>query len=421
MIGRLRTLGTLWRNRTLAPEQLEALQLRKFQAVVEAARREVPFYRDLYAAAGIEPGMPRTINDVRGLPIVTKAQMRAAGPEALVSTRPASPRRVTMHTSGTTGEPLNIPLAPADAQIRSLVDFRGLLSLGFRPWDTLVTVGPGYQRATAWQERLGVFRTIVIPGALPLDEQVQRLRLARPTVLWCYASELGALLRHPDRPLRDVTPRFVIVSGASLDASVRRAAETELSCEVFVSYACMEAGRIAIQCPSNNDLHVNADHLFMEIRQGNQAAPWGEVGEVVLTTLNQSTMPFIRYHVGDRTAWTRAACTCGSTLPTIRAPEGRQETLLRFPGGEVQSPTRWFLILRELDVVGRYVVIQEALDWMRVEIVPTRPWNAGEQDALNQRLRVGLPSSVRLDLDTVERLHEQPGKLRQMISKLPVP
>mgnify|MGYP001617948824 CR=1 FL=1 len=195
-------------------------------------------------------------------------------------------------------------------------------------------------------------------------------------------------------------------------------AAQELGCEIFMSYACMEVGRIAVECSAHHGLHVNADHVLMEIMNGDRPARTGEWGEVVLTALNQSAMPFIRYRLGDLTAWAGESCRCGSTLPVIRAPEGRIEEPLRFRGGEQLSPTRVFIALRALDIVERYVVIQESLDCVRVQIVPTRPWSEDELDRLRLQLLEGMPSGVRVDLDLVERIEQAPGKYRQMISRL---
>jgi len=212
MIGKMRDLVTLWRNRTLAPAQLEALQLRKLRAVVRAARRDVPFYRELYASAGVDPDQLRTMDDLQRIPIVTKPMMRAAGLETVVSERLAPPCRVTLHTSGTSGVPLAIPLAPADARIRSLVDFAACLR-----WASVRGyAGDGGPRVSA---SACVARA---PGAIPdhrdlqsgtLDEQVGKLRQEKPDILWCYPSELNAMLHHANHPLHAVKPRFLIVSG----------------------------------------------------------------------------------------------------------------------------------------------------------------------------------------------------------------
>lgn len=419
MMGKLKALASLRQNRALPPPQLEALQLSKLQAVVEAARRDVPFYRDLYARAGLPQGMPRTLADIQHLPSVSKAQMRAAGLQTVVSERPRSPYALTYHTGGTTGVPISIPLSAAEYRIRSLIDFRCLLSLGLRPWHRLVTVGPGQLRPVPLHERLGLFRTTVIHGDTHPARQVELLLKLRPDVLWCYATELQVLLFQPGHPLKSLRPKFLIASAAVLEDRVRRLAMQEWGREIFISYGCMETGRIAIECPRHEGLHVNADHLLVEILNGDRPALPGETGEVVLTALNQFSMPFIRYRLRDLAAWTGKPCSCGSTLPLIHAPEGRRDDLLRFAGGEWLSPVRFAFALRRSEHLQQYQVIQESLDWIRILIVPLPTWTTAEQDHIKQQMLAGIPAGVRLDFELVSQIEPVPGKFRMTISRLP--
>ena len=418
MTGKLRSLATLWRNRSLSPDALAALQLRKLRAVVQQARRDVPFYRELYDRAGVAPDVPRTLDDLHQLPIVTKAQLRAAGAHHVVSETLRPSCRVTLHTSGTSGEPLAVPLSPDDARTRNLVEFRGQLALGFRPWDRLVIAGPGYRRRPPLHERLGLFRAVVVPGTDPLDEQVRQITSLQPSLFWCYPFLLPGLLSHPSQPLRHVRPRLLIVSGGILPERDRRMAGEQLGCPIIVSYACMETGRIAMQCREHRDLHVNADHVLLEIMQGDRPAPPGEPGEVVVTALNQFAMPFIRYRLGDVTAWTGATCACGNTHPLIRVPEGRIDEALRFRGGARLEVPRINLVVRALDLVGDFVVVQESLDLVRLQIVPTRAWRAGEREQLVARLREDMPTDVQLDIELVDHIAQRPGKFRQIVSKI---
>jgi phenylacetate-CoA ligase len=418
-MGKLRTMAELRRNRSLPPPALQALQARKLRAVVAAARRDVPFYRELYAQAGLEADMPRTLEDLSRLPIVTKRQVRAAGPANLVSQRLSATATLSTHTTGTTGEPLTIPLTTGEAAIRSLVDFRSLLSLGFRPSDRLVVVGPSEVRRPPLHERLGLFRTVVLPSTLSPDAQAREVVRLRPDILWCYSAHLRLLLRHPDRPITRIAPRLIIVSGAVLQAHDQRMAEEQGRCGVFRSYACMEIGRIAIECPTHQGLHVNADHVIMEILHGDERAPAGETGEVVLTALNQFATPFIRYRLGDLTAWVHEPCRCGSTHPLIRPPEGRFEDLLRFRDGRWQTAVPFMHRVRLAEHVDRFQLIQESFDVVRVLIVPTHPWLPAVRDSLHRELSALLPDGVRLDLDLVDRVEESSGKFRETISTLP--
>ena len=318
-------LARLWRSRFLDPEALSALQLRKLQCLVRHAYEEVPFYRALYRDAGFQPGDLRNLDDFRRLPLVTKAELRQAGEEHIISRRFDPRHGVVFHTSGTTGEPFRVYVTVGERRTRSLVDFRCLLAAGFRPRDRLVRLGPLHERPSSLAERLGFYPVCTIPGDLPVQEQLQRLAKSKPDLLWSYPSPLAALLSLEPQLRRVAQPRSLVVSSAVLEPALRRKAEQGLGAEVFLAYGAVETGRIAAECPAHEGLHVNADHVLLEILSGSRPAAPGETGVAVVATLNQYGMPLIRYRLGDLCAWTDRACSCGCTLPLVHPPEGRSD------------------------------------------------------------------------------------------------
>lgn len=419
MIGQLATLAALWRQRALPPERLAALQLEALRRTVHRARAEVPFYRDLYERAGVAPAVPETLDDLARLPLVTKADLRAVPTEDRLSRRLARAVSTTYHTSGTTGEPMEIRLSTAETRWQSLVQFRGLLELGFRPWETLVVVGPRVVPRPAPHQRLGLFRTMVVPGSLSTEAQAERLSRLRPDILWCYPAELRALLGHPGRPVHGLRPRLLMVSSAMLDEDLRRMAHEILGCDIVTAYGCMETGRIAIECRQHRGLHVNADHVLVEILAEGRPARPGEVGEVVVTTLRQRAMPFVRYRLGDLTSWEEGPCACGSTLPRLAPPQGRKSEVLRFRGGHAIPPYRIVFLLHDLPAMRQFQVVQESLDRLRVLVVPESGWLAEQAGAVADRLRALLPDGVEVTVERVDRIEARGPKRSAVVSLLP--
>jgi len=411
-------LARLWRCRFLDTEELSARQLRKLQRLVRRAYEEVPFYRALYRGVGFQPGDLRTLDDLRRLPVVTKKQLRQAGQQKIVSRDFDWGHRLAVWTSGTTGEPFEVVRSPRERQARSLVGFRCLLVMGFRPRDRLVCVGPLQERQPSLHERLGFYRVCTIPGDLPAQEQLQRLAESKPDLLWIYPTTLAALLSLEPQLRRVAQPRRLIVSSAVLEPALRRKAEEGLGAEIFLAYGAMETGRIAAECPAHEGLHVNADHILLEILCGDRPAAPGETGVAIVTTLNQQGMPLIRYQLGDLCTWTGRACSCGCTFPLIHPPEGRSDDVLRFKGGAVHSPLRLRRCLKSLAGIKRYRVIQENEGLVRVLIVPREEWEPGERASLTQELAALLPPGVGLQVEMVSQLEETGPKFKTFISKV---
>jgi phenylacetate-CoA ligase len=403
----------------LDPEELAALQFRKLVRLVRRAYEDVPFYRDLYRQTGFEPGDLRSLEDLRRLPVITKPQLRQAGRENIVSRNFDWRRRVTFHTSGTTGEPFEVVICPPELAVRSLVDFRCLLAMGFRPRDLLVTVGPLQERKPSLHERLGLFRARTLPGWLAPEEQLRRLSALKPDILWCYPTALVALLEVSQGRLgRAVQPRFLVVSSEVLEPALRQRAEQEFRVPIFLSYAAMETGRIAAECPAHEGLHLNADHVLFEIVSGSQPAPPGETGVAVITTLNQHGMPLIRYRLGDLCVWRGRPCSCGCTLPLIAPPEGRCVDVFRFAGGVVLSSLRFSAVLRGWQGIERCQVIQERAEWVRVLLVPSEAWPESRRVSLAAELAPLLPPGVRLSVELVAQIEDTGPKFRVFVSRV---
>jgi phenylacetate-CoA ligase len=420
MPSRVLEMIRLWAVRSMDAEQLAQLQLRKLLHLVSRAYEEVPFYRSLYRGCGFQPEDLKTLDDLQRLPVVTKTQLRQAGLANIVAERFDHRRGLSLHTGGTTGEPFRVVVAPREFRTRGLVDFRCLLAMGFRPKDQLVVVGPGQLREPALHERLGFFRTHVIQGILTLEEQIRLLSKLKPNLLWCYPLVLSGLLHFTHGQLRNiVNPRILIVSSQMLDPPLRRMVEQDLQAEIFLSYASMETGRIAAECPAHEGLHVNADHVLLETLDGDNGPVLpGETGTVVLTTLNQSCMPLIRYRLGDLCAWTGRTCSCGSTLPLISAPVGRSDDAFRFAGGLVMSPVRFEYALRNMEDIRRFRVIQENENLIRCLIAQSGPWPEERSRTLVNDLTAEVPRGVEVRVELVDRIEDEGNKFKNFFSKV---
>ena len=82
-------------------------------------------------------------------------------------------------------------------------------------------------------------------------------------------------------------------------------------------------GFIAWQCPMGK-YHINAEHMMVDIvDEADRKVHPGEMGRVVVTTLENHLMPLVRYEVGDYAIASTKACVCGRTLPTIDRVIGR--------------------------------------------------------------------------------------------------
>jgi phenylacetate-coenzyme A ligase PaaK-like adenylate-forming protein len=88
-------------------------------------------------------------------------------------------------------------------------------------------------------------------------------------------------------------------------------------------------GFIAWQCPACS-YHINAEHVAVEIvdERGIPVGP-GQMGRILITTLENRLMPLVRYEIGDYAIASNDLCSCGRTLPVLGKVIGRGINLFR--------------------------------------------------------------------------------------------
>ncbi|TCK19042.1 phenylacetate-CoA ligase [Thiogranum longum] len=418
MIGKIGMFSRLLYNRQLSPKALQTLQLRKLQATVAQAYDQVPYYRHLLDEAGVTPGSIGKLDDLKKIPVSTKDDLRKAGKESLIAHNTDRKDLICVRTSGTSGKPFEVFITGRERKLRRLIDFRTLLNIGFRPRDHLVTLGPRIPIQRGLHERLGLFRTDQVDPLAPTAETLDQLGKLRPGFLWTYPSVFRSLLRNADQEiLRKLRPHTLITSAETADPKLLRESWDGEDVAYYNFYGSIESGRIAWECPEHNGLHINADHVILELEpvSGLQHGIAAGLGHVVITTLNMRAMPFIRYRLGDLCSFVDSDCSCGSTWPTISAPIGRATSLAKLPSGRYIPAFEFTHMLRQIEWIDQFQVIQEASGSFTVNLVTTGPASDNETAQLRSRITKQLKEPVEINVRIVKQLQQNNYKLQDFL------
>ena len=406
-------------------EQWCVWQEEQLGRLLDRAARRVPAYREQWAArrrAGDRASWERLEN----WPVLTKDALRAH-PRAFLADD-CNPRRMLHeHTSGTTGKPLDLW-----AGRMSVRAWYALFEARWRRWNgvsrhdrwalfggqLVVPVRASRPPFWVWNaalRQLYLSSYHLAPHLLP--HYVAALRRYRVRYLIGYSSSLDALARcvlsTASAPLG---LKVVLTSAEPLLPSQRATMEQAFGCPVRETYGMSEAVAAAAEC-SAGSLHLWPDAGVLEVLSDGHRAPAGTAGDFVCSGLLNRDMPLIRYAVGDRgTIAGHNGCACGRSLPTLAAIEGRVDDLLHTTDGRVVG--RLDPVFKARLRVREAQIIQEALDRVRVRVVPDPSYGEADARAIATAVRDRM-GDVAVAVELVEAIPRGPnGKFRAVVSQL---
>jgi phenylacetate-CoA ligase len=144
----------------------------------------------------------------------------------------------------------------------------------------------------------------------------------------------------------------MILTGEGCSHEFRNRLEELWGCEVSFFYGSTECGVIGIECKEHSGYHIAEGHVKVEIVEvdGDRVLDYGEIGELVVTTLLREGMPMIRYRTGDIGYLKKSECSCGCQMDVLQL-RGRLESQLKI-NGELYSPFLLENFLMKIDGVG---------------------------------------------------------------------
>lgn len=380
-------LARLLANQALGPDALRQRQRRSLATIIRHAAENVPYYSRRLGAPGAWDGR------MESLPILAKEDVRTHLEDLLE--RNADRGRVAVgHTGGSTGQPLAFWYDEAKHELMRAGMMRGFMMSGWRPGQKILYLW-GARQDTGKGGVFGNRLTDVIAGertlaALEYSEErlagwTELIRRWRPTLLYGYASALDELARFV-RARGLALPESLIGAYSTaemLDPEARARMEAAFGCKVFNQYGCREVPNIAWEC-RHGGMHVMADlvHLESVHRDGED--------QLLVTSLTNRLMPFIRYDLGDAGRLLEGACPCGSPFPLMEMGLCRKNDLIRIPGGKRIHPAVFNRLLYGLTQIRQYQWRQVAPDRMALDLVCSPPLDA----ALVTRLETGLRAAV---------------------------
>jgi phenylacetate-CoA ligase len=403
-------LEILLRNQALSRDALLRKQRADFAAIVAHAAANVPYYNECLAG--------RTDS----IPILEKDMVRERLDDLLERDADRSQVRLG-HTGGSTGKPLAFWYDDAKHELMRAGMMRGFMMSGWRPgqkvlnfWGARQDVAAGGIFGAGWSDLIAAEKTI---GATEYSEAklhawARSVQRYRPVLLYGYASAMSELARFVIAN-RMAMPQSLIgvYSTAEVLTDPQRALmQQAFGCKVFNQYGCREVPNIAWECRHGN-MHVFADLVYLEsIRDENE-------DRLIVTSLTNRLMPFIRYNLGDSGRLLDGECACGSPFPLLEMGLCRQNDWISGHAGKRIHPGVFIHLLDGRTQIRQFQWVQDSPACLTLHLVATERLAPAAQAGLAEQVSHAMGGETALAVDYVEEIPRTASGKHRFVIGLP--
>ena len=356
---------------TLSRSEIENLQLERLKKTVSHCQNSA-FYKKRFESIGMKTSDIKCLDDLRKIPFTTKQDLRDTYPFGIASV----PLKdcIRLHSSsGTTGNPTVILHTKQDIDQWANAVARCLWMVGCRPEDVfqntsgygMFTGGLGFQYGA---EKLGM---LTVPAAA--GNTLRQLKFFTDfgtTVVHAipsYAARIHeVMLEKGIDPRRDTKLRTLVIGAEPHSEDTRKRIEEMLGVKAYNSFGMSEmcGPGVAFECKEQNGLHIWEDYYIIEIVNPDtlEPVPDGEIGELVLTTLNREAMPLLRYRTRDLTRILPGSCPCGREHKRLDRMKGRSDDMIILKGVNIFPIQIEAILMQFQELASDYLITLETID-----------------------------------------------------------
>lgn len=325
---------------------------KKLNSILKYAYEHVPFYKSEEIRIKTEIPNINQFDMFRRLPIVRKSNFLT---ENMLSNEYKKSDLIEERTSGTSGTPFVIYKTPYDriCQLKQAWKYRKE-NFGINVDDKLCRFS--YNKSDKLGEVKGNtlrLKATELNGEI-FDEFTYMINDFEPVWMFTTPSTLLSYIRYlkrtSDAPKLIDCFKYIELTGEKVFENVKAEIENFFKCAVGNNYGTTETYPIAMLCKKNH-LHIIEDNVYVELidENGNNIVESGIEGDIVVTSYNNTAMPFIRYRLGDRGMYVEKTADCGNNGKIIALNKVRFTQNIKLRNGDTINPINFYILIDEIN------------------------------------------------------------------------
>ena len=359
-------------------EKNREIQRKKLFKLIQYAQRNISYYQQIIREYGIKFSEETIFEDIKKFPLLTKDVLRKHFSE-LYRFRNKTYYRNT--SGGSTGEPVLF------YQDKEYLDWANASKRLFNEWASRKIGEPmlklwGSQpdileggRGFKGYLRQQISGITTLGGSKmserDMAERIININNLKPRLILAYTNVIDELARFAQRNhLSIYSPCAVMTTAGVLFPELKARIKEVFHTNVFNRYGSREVSDMACNCEKDEGLHLLPTVHYLEIvdDEGKPVKP-DNAGNIIVTLLNNYTMPLIRYKIEDSGVLSDKRCSCGRGFPLLESVEGRITDKFKNKFGDYVGGGIFFEFFYYQNNIRQFQIIQEKVDFITINLV----------------------------------------------------
>lgn len=379
-----RYVQEIYRVEKLSTNQLRQYQEQKLKRILLHAANKIPYYKDVLRDTKVVIRNTVNLSRFSLIPVLSKDILDKCFNQLL--SNDSFQRKSFENTSGgSTGEPVRFV---QDAEyyawnIANKIYFKmlGGQEIGkreLRLWGAERDI-IGHSEKLIDRLKKWLFNRYELNSFRMNEERMSRYAVEwnkyKPNWVEAYAQSIFEFANYLERTGTIMhAPKGIITTAGTLYEPMRTQIEKVFQTKTYNRYGSREVGDMACNCSAQDGLHLSVwNHYFEMLDESLSPVTYPISGKVHVTTLNNYSMPLIRYDIGDLAVPSeKGTCSCGRKTPVIDRVEGRQMSMFKTSDGRL-IPGEFFIhfigVVFNKGYLRKFQAIQKDFDHIQIKVV----------------------------------------------------
>lgn len=364
-------------------QEVQRLHEQRLTALLRHAWDTTDYYREILEDCGAVVDGRVSLHRFEDIPFLTKDIIRTEK-ERLVS-RKLPPDRKSFENSsgGSTGQPVQFMQDNVywDVNVATKLYHFGMFGKNpgepeLKIWGSEFDLIKGSESLQAGLKNWLYNRRSLQCFHLPqkhIINIVKQINSFKPKIIWAYRDGIDVIAKYVNsNEISMHQPAAVVLGGGTIYPHIIESVTNAFNAPVISMYGSREMGDVGCQCEQEKGLHISMNSHKVEVIDQHDRPVIEQDGELVITSLQNYAMPFIRYKIGDRGMLYASPCSCGRAFPVMAPVSGRVVEALVNSKGEMVDAIFFVMLFGvyfNSGFVHRFQVVQEDYDQLQINII----------------------------------------------------